>query len=148
MILSTVINARTEASYYNVLVCFPCIFSSAYFLAIILNQLHLQNGLNECPVPSRLVLKKGAQVMLLKNISVPMLVNGSRGVIIDWVPANTAGVDLEMSYRKAQLTTHAELPHTIALIDAWVKNNTHNGQLFFPKVQFTDGCMKLSHIVE
>jgi ATP-dependent DNA helicase PIF1 len=41
--------------------------------------------------PYKLELKVGAQVMLLKNMCPPLLVNGSRGVIIDFKPLDQVG---------------------------------------------------------
>ncbi|CEQ42261.1 SPOSA6832_04063 [Sporobolomyces salmonicolor] len=45
--------------------------------------------LNAVPAQEILKLKKGAQVLLLANLDVKRgLVNGSRGVIVDWIPRN------------------------------------------------------------
>lgn len=43
---------------------------------------HTKDLDNQTPVPGKLILKIGAQVMLLKNISISQgLVNGARGVV-------------------------------------------------------------------
>jgi len=60
----------------------------------------LKDKLKDTPPNPALRLKTGAQVMLLANLDLPRgLVNGSRGVIVDWIsaaagpgrPANTIG---------------------------------------------------------
>ncbi|GAA5927655.1 hypothetical protein JCM1841_006074 [Sporobolomyces salmonicolor] len=49
----------------------------------------MKERLNAVPAQEILKLKKGAQVLLLANLDVKRgLVNGSRGVIVDWIPRN------------------------------------------------------------
>lgn len=44
----------------------------------------VENLQKNCMAPTMLRLKKGAQVMLVANLAPPLLVNGSRGVVIDF----------------------------------------------------------------
>jgi len=64
-------------------------------------RLMLKDKLKDTPPVPALRLKTGAQVMLLANLDLPRgLVNGSRGVIVDWIsaaaapgrPAHTVGI--------------------------------------------------------
>ncbi|GAA5952397.1 hypothetical protein JCM21900_003803 [Sporobolomyces salmonicolor] len=49
----------------------------------------MKERLNAVPAQEILKLKKGAQVLLLANLDMKRgLVNGSRGVIVDWIPRN------------------------------------------------------------
>ncbi len=51
----------------------------------------LKDKLKDTPPNPALKLKTGAQVMLLANLDLPRgLVNGSRGVIVDWISAAAA----------------------------------------------------------
>ena len=49
---------------------------------------------SSCLVPKTLHLKKGAQVMLTKNVLSKRLVNGSRGVVVDFVSAVDASNEI------------------------------------------------------
>lgn len=47
--------------------------------------------LKDVPAAPMLQLKSGAQVLLLANLDITAgLVNGSRGIIVDWIPAADA----------------------------------------------------------
>ncbi|GAA6062371.1 hypothetical protein JCM10212_004217 [Sporobolomyces blumeae] len=51
----------------------------------------MKSRLDSVPANPELKLKKGAQVLLLANLDVKAgLVNGSRGVIVDWIPRDIA----------------------------------------------------------
>ncbi|GAA5936423.1 hypothetical protein JCM10213_000315 [Rhodosporidiobolus nylandii] len=56
----------------------------------------VKERLANVPPPQTLQLKKGAQVLLLANLDVKGgLVNGSRGVIVDWVDKDDVPIDAE-----------------------------------------------------
>jgi len=59
--------------------------SESYLAADDGEEPHLGTLQKNCPAPDKLVLKRGAQVMLLKNLDAAHgLVNGARGVVVDF----------------------------------------------------------------
>ncbi|GAA5824525.1 hypothetical protein JCM11251_000458 [Rhodosporidiobolus azoricus] len=63
-------------------------------------RMQMKERLSNVPPTATLQLKKGAQVLLLANLDVKGgLVNGSRGVIVDWVDRNDVPLDAEEDER-------------------------------------------------
>lgn len=57
-----------------------------------------ETHLKSCPVPDMLTLRKGAQVLLLKNLSVSGgLVNGTRGVVTGFKEMRQSDIDKELN---------------------------------------------------
>ena len=63
-----------------------------------------ENQLKNCPATETISLKKGAQVILLKNIDPENgLVNGSRGVIVDFQNHPSPMNDLPKEFKRLKL---------------------------------------------
>lgn len=60
-------------------------------------------------VPSELVLKEGAQVILLKNLEPPLLVNGSRGVVVGFEKPTEAVLAQDDRFRNGLGRQHISL---------------------------------------
>lgn len=88
--------------------------------------------LNDLPVRKKLTLKVGAQVMLLCNLDIKAkLVNGSRGVVIDWVE--------RPSYELNSALLSKRDPDEMKKL-YWCSKQANR---CLPKVLFSDGCVVL-----
>ncbi|KYQ99890.1 hypothetical protein DLAC_03854 [Tieghemostelium lacteum] len=107
-------------------------------------QVVFENSKKNCLAQSRIILKKGAQIMLVRNIS-SKLVNGSRGVVIGFVDLSPEKLTkifekLERNEPPMESWQQEKMRDILKLASTYLKNSKHH---CLPIVRFVSGEIEI-----